>query len=144
MIFDDFWYPWSPEMTPYATSNAIWMIILSFGHSIVYVSIRNLILCNGYMAVMSKICLKWLILGDVWRFLGSFESMYHSISYSLASKMIFRSFDRFIRDKLVRNDMPHSMFIPRITTSKLLVNFSFRETRFRDFSRFFVFISRFS
>ena len=73
-----FWWfldHWSPDMTPYATPDAIWMIILSLGHSIVYVTIRNLILCKGYMAVMSKICLKWLILGDFWQFLGSFESI---------------------------------------------------------------------
>ena len=63
-----FWDLWSPDMTPYVTPDAIWMIILSLRHSIVYVTIGNLILCKSYMAVMSKICLKWLILGDFWRF----------------------------------------------------------------------------
>ena len=124
----DFWWflwdIWSPDMTPYATPDAIWMIILSLGHSIVYVTIRNLILCKGYMAVMSKICLKWLILGDVCRFLGSFESIYHSISYSLVSKMFCRSFYQSIWEKLMRNDMPQPVFIPRIPKSTLFVNFS--------------------
>ena len=47
-----------------------------------YVTIRKLILRTGYMAVMSKICLKWLILGDFWRFLGPLESKYNYITNS--------------------------------------------------------------
>ena len=68
---------------------------------------------------------------------GSLESIYHSISYSLVSKMFCRSFYRSIRRKLMRNDMPHPVFIPRITKSTLLINFSLRETRFRVFSVYF-------
>ena len=56
-------------MTPLTTPDTLKMIHLAFGQSIImYVTIRNLILCKGYMAVMFKICLKLLILGD---FLGS-------------------------------------------------------------------------
>ena len=127
---------WSPDMTPYATPDAIWMIILSLGHSIVYVTIRNLILCKGYMACYVQ---NMFEIAHFRRFFAIFGdlSIYHSISYSLVSRMFYRSFYQSIWEKLVRNDMPHPVFIPRIPKSTLLVNFSLRVAHFRGFSRLF-------
>ena len=51
-----FWALWSPGGTPYPSPDTLWMIILSFGHSIIYEPIRNLIQCIGDMALMPKIC----------------------------------------------------------------------------------------
>ena len=85
----------------------------------------------------------WSIFRFAWRifavfyFWGYFESIYHSISYSLVSKMFCRSFYRSIWEKLMRNDMPHPVFIPRIPKSTLLVNLSLRVAHFRVFSRLF-------
>ena len=93
--------------------------VLSLGHSIVYVTIRKDFMWRLYG------CLKWLMLGDFFlRLLGSFESIYHSISYSLVSKMSCRSFYRSILEKLMRNDMAHPVFIHRIPKFTLLVSFS--------------------
>ena len=58
LFFDDFWDLWSPERTLYPTPDALWMITLSLGHSIMYVPMRNLIQCMGDMALMPKICEK--------------------------------------------------------------------------------------
>ena len=58
VIFDDFWDLWSPDRTPDPTPDALWMIILSLGHSIMCVPMRNLIQCMGDMALMPKICEK--------------------------------------------------------------------------------------
>ena len=51
-----FWDLWSPDMSPYPTPDALWMIILSLEHSIIYLPMRNLIQCMGDMALMPKIC----------------------------------------------------------------------------------------
>ena len=48
------------------------MIIVSLGHSIMHVQMRNLILCMGDMALMPKICEKWPILGDFFMIFGPF------------------------------------------------------------------------
>ena len=61
MIFEDFWALWSPGGTPYHSPDTLWMIILSFGHSILYVTMRNLIQCMGDMALMAIMCEKWPI-----------------------------------------------------------------------------------
>ena len=45
-------------MTLYFTPDALLMIILSLGHSIMYVPMGNLIQCMGDMALMPKICEK--------------------------------------------------------------------------------------
>ena len=58
-------------MTPYPTPDALWMIILSLGHLIMYVPIRNLIQCMGDKALMSKICEKYPILGVYFMIFGS-------------------------------------------------------------------------
>ena len=58
VIFDDFLDLWRPDGTPYSSPDALWMIILSFGHSILYVPMRNLIQCMGDMALMAIICEK--------------------------------------------------------------------------------------
>ena len=55
---NNFWDLWSPDMTPYPTPDALWMIVLSLGHSIMYVTMRNLNRCMGDMALMPKICEK--------------------------------------------------------------------------------------
>ena len=142
-ILKVFWDLWSLNMTTYPTPYALWMIILSLGHTIMYVPMRNLIqcmgdmalmpkyvkiniflwffiifgifgariwphmllqtpyewlfylwdtivyvtirndiLCKGYMAFMSKICLKWLILGDFgdfWDLLSPFTTQYFTL-----------------------------------------------------------------
>ena len=48
------------------------MIILSLGHSIMYVPMRNLIQCMGDMALMPKICEKYPILGVYFMIFGTF------------------------------------------------------------------------
>ena len=72
VIFDDFWDLWCPDMTPYLTPDALWMIILSLGHSTMYVPMRNLIQCMGGMALMPKICENNLF-SYFWWFLGPLE-----------------------------------------------------------------------
>ena len=58
VIFDDFLDLWRPDGTPYPSPDALWMIILSLGHSIMCLPMRNLIQCMGDMALMPKICEK--------------------------------------------------------------------------------------
>ena len=58
VVFGDFWDLWRPDMIPYPTPDALWMIILSLGHSTMYVPMRHLIQCMGSMALMPKICKK--------------------------------------------------------------------------------------
>ena len=50
------------------------MIISSLGHSIEYVSMRNLIQCMGDIALMPKLCEKYAILGD---FLNDFLDIWN-------------------------------------------------------------------
>ena len=54
----DFWDLWSPDRTPDPTPDALWKIVLSLEHSIMYVPMRNLIQCMDDMALMPKICEK--------------------------------------------------------------------------------------
>ena len=49
----------------YISPDTLKMINLALGHTIVYVTIKHLILCKGYMAVMSKILGRSLMIG--WR-----------------------------------------------------------------------------
>ena len=58
------------------------MIILSLGHSILYVTMRNLIQCMGDMALMPKIYEKWPILGDFLMIFGPFGARYHPLYYT--------------------------------------------------------------
>ena len=44
--------------------DALWMMILSLGHTIMYVQMINLIQCMGNLALMPKLCGKYPILGD--------------------------------------------------------------------------------
>ena len=77
--FCDFLDLWSPDMTPYPTPDAIWIIISSLGHSTMSVPMRHLIQCMGDMALMPKICGKKHL--KKW-FLGPLVPGYDSISYS--------------------------------------------------------------
>ena len=59
--FGDFWWFFGPlesRWDPYPSPDALWMIILSLGHSIMYVPMRKLIQCVGDMAPMPKLCEK--------------------------------------------------------------------------------------
>ena len=47
--------PLDPDMTPNPTPDVPWMIISSLGHSIKYVSMRNVIQCMVDMALMPKL-----------------------------------------------------------------------------------------
>ena len=67
-------------MTPLTTPNTLKMINLSFGHCIVYVTIRNLYYMGLYGCHI-KICLKWLILVDFWQILGPLEFKYNYITH---------------------------------------------------------------
>ena len=58
-ILGDFWWflgPLGPDITPYTTPGTQWMIVLPFGHSIMYIPMRNPIHCIRIMAVMAKMC----------------------------------------------------------------------------------------
>ena len=57
-FLDGFWDLWSSDMTPYPTPDALWIIILSLGHSIINVPMVNLIQCMDNMTAMAKIYLK--------------------------------------------------------------------------------------
>ena len=66
----DFWWFFGPlesRWDPYPSPDALRMIILSLGHSILYVTMRNLIQCMGDMALMPKICENsqfWVVFDD--------------------------------------------------------------------------------
>ena len=78
---------------------------------------------------------KWLILGDFLRFFGIFWDL---LSPFITQYLTLWSSKCFVMvchgqsfwEKMVQNDMPHPMFIPRIKKSTLLVNLSLRETCF--------------
>ena len=68
-----------------------------------------------------------MIFGDLW---DLYESIYHSISYS------FLFCCSFLSIYMMRNDMPHPKFIPRIPKFTLF-NISLRVAHFRVFLRLF-------
>ena len=128
----------SPHMTPYATSYALYMIILSFRHSIVYVTLRNWIQCIDAMAVMSKICenspfwvfFNWFL--DLWRPIADFGLFCLLIFGPLKLKIWPRILSRHsINDYFVFgqlnhvciNDKFHSMYGWYIPYSPFLVIF---------------------
>ena len=61
LVFDYVSALWSPGGIPCPSPDTLWMIILSLGHSIMYVPKRNLIQCMGDMALMAIMCEKWPI-----------------------------------------------------------------------------------
>ena len=71
-IFGDFWWflgPLEPRKDLYLIPDALWMIALSLGHSIMYVPMRNLIQCMDDMVIVPKICENnqfFVIFDDLW------------------------------------------------------------------------------
>ena len=97
-----FFGPFESMYDPIFYPGTIHIIILSFGHSLVYVPKRNLIQCMGDMDLMAIICKKWPFLKN--DFFGSLESRWDPNPSPDALWMIILSFGHSILYVPMRND----------------------------------------